>query len=312
MKSLFLLTGVILVVFLVAPNKVEAQKRRAATPSEATVNAGLRYRVVAESDSALSLASFHKTNGYEKGFGLYVIEWQAEVMFEQAGYKPGNAIIGYWQDFRVLQQQPGTLDSLVVGDTIHFNKGARVRLTGDSVLRKTEQGWRLEGLSVKTAQLIEGPIANGPSQGSQRYVATDGKFSYTPPNGWILQDNPGSKYKVATLRAIGGFQPNMNVGADLFSGTLDEYLTHIVRVLQSGYERFVVLAKSEFTTDVGQRGIKIVAHLESGGKGFQLNIYVFVGGNDQKFMVTCSAAAAQWETYDKVFDKSLKTFKAPA
>lgn len=312
MKSLFLLTGVMLALFLAAPNKVEGQKRKSAIPSEATVNAGLRYRVVAESDGALSLASFRKTNGYEKGFGLYVIEWQGEVIFEQAGYKPGNAIVGYWENFRVLQQQPGSLDSVVMGKTIHFNKGERVRLTGDAVLRKTEQGWRLEGLSVKTAQLMEGPIANGLAEGGRRYVANDGKFSYTPPNGWILQDNPGSKYKVATLKASGGFQPNMNVGADFFPGTLDEYMTHILQVLRSGYGSFVALEKSEFTTDVSQRGIKVIAQLESGGRKFFLNIYVFPGSSDQKFMVTCSAAEHLWDTYDKIFDKSMKTFKAPA
>jgi hypothetical protein len=311
MKSLYVLTGVMLVLFLTAPI-VEAQKRRAAPPTEATVGAGLRLRVVAESDGALSLASFRKTNGYEKGFGLYVIEWQAEVMFEQAGYKPGNTIIGYWQDFRVLEQQPRGLDAAIGGgNTIHFNKGQQVRLTGDSVLRKTEQGWRLEGLSVKTAQLIEEPIANGPVQG-RRYVASNSKFSYIPPDGWILQDNPGSKYKVATLKAIGGFQPNMNVGADIFPGTLDEYSNHILRVLKSGYETFVALAKSEFTTDVSQTGTKIIAELESGGKRFRLNIYIFAGRDDQKFMVTCSALEQGWETYDKLFDKSLKTFKAPA
>src|SRR5207249_3708676 len=144
MKILFVLTSVMVVLFLAAPNTVEAQKRKAATPIEATVNAALMYRLTMESGGALLLTSFRKTNGYERGYGLYVIEWQAEILFEQEGYKPGNAIIGYWQDFRVLQQQPGTLDSLVVGNTIHFNKGARIRLTGDSVLRKTEQGWRIE------------------------------------------------------------------------------------------------------------------------------------------------------------------------
>jgi len=178
MKSLFLLTGVMLALFPTAPNTVQAQKRRAATPTEAAVNAGLRYRVAAESDGALSLTSFRKTNGYEKAFGLYVIEWQAEVMFEQAGYKSGNAFVGYWQDFRVLEQQPRGLDAVIGGgNTIHFNKGQRVLLTGDSVLRKTEQGWRLEELSVKTAHLIEGSIAKPPAQGSRRYVASDGKFS---------------------------------------------------------------------------------------------------------------------------------------
>ena len=129
MKTSFVLASVIVVLFLAAPNEVEAQKRKPTIPPESTVNAYLRYRVTEESGSALSLAGFRKTNGYEQGYGIYVIEWQAEILFEQTGFKAGNMFMGYWQDFHVLQQKPGTLDSLVVGNTILFNKGTTVRLT---------------------------------------------------------------------------------------------------------------------------------------------------------------------------------------
>ncbi|MDX6527964.1 MAG: hypothetical protein QOH41_254 [Blastocatellia bacterium] len=140
-----------------AADKVPADDR------EQTVNAVLRQAVMAQSRGALSLSSFQKTNGYEQDVTkMYVLEWQAEILFEQAGYKAGNAFVGYWQDFRVLQQQPGTLDSLVVGNTIHFNKGARIRLTGDSTFRKTEQGWRLEGLKTGTAQVVAESGATDP------------------------------------------------------------------------------------------------------------------------------------------------------
>jgi len=104
----------------------------------------------------------------------------------------------------------------------------------------------------------------------------------------------------------------MNVGADLFPGTLDEYLAHIVRAFRSGLESFVILAKSEFTTDVGQKGTKIIAQTESSGIKFYSSIYLFAGRNDQKFMITCSALIQGWDAYEKIFDTSIKTFKAPA
>lgn len=122
---------------------------------EQTVNAVLRQAIISQSRGALTLSSFQKTNGYEQEVTkMYVLEWQAEIVFQQAGYKAGNAFIGYWQNFQVLQQQPNALDSLVVGNTIHFNKGARIRLTGNSTFRKTEQGWRLEGLKTETSQVL--------------------------------------------------------------------------------------------------------------------------------------------------------------
>jgi len=145
---------------------------------------------------------------------------------------------------------------------IRIHLKARVRLTGDSVLRKTEQGWRIEGLSVKTGEVVAGrPSTNGSTQGiSPPYVAFDGKFSYRPPDGWVLQDNPGSKYKVAVLSNREGFGPNMNVGADFYPGTLDAYLAYVLHTLEAGMT-FRVLSQSDFTTAVNQRAIRAIGRL---------------------------------------------------
>lgn len=158
MKKLHIVVGLMVVLFLALPDWAEAQKRKSAIPTESTVNAYLRQRVTSESGGALSLGGFRKTNGYEqRPTGMYVIEWQADVIFEQEGYKSGDFFVGYWRNFAVLKQQPRTLDSLIVGNTIHFNKGTTVRLTGNATLRNTEQGWRLEGFQVKTSQVLAQP-----------------------------------------------------------------------------------------------------------------------------------------------------------
>lgn len=160
-----------------AGNNVPADDR------EQTVNAVLRQAVSSQSRGALVLSNFRKTNGYEQEITkMYVLEWQAEILFEEAGYKPGNAFVGYWQDFRVLQQQPGTLDSLVVGNTIHCNKGARIRLNGDSTFRKTEQGWRLEGLKTGTAQVVaeSGAVVDPPPSGPGSTAAASTDNSSAP------------------------------------------------------------------------------------------------------------------------------------
>ena len=122
----------------------------------------LRQRVAAESRGMLVLSSFSKVNGYEQEITkLYVIEWQAEIQFQQEGWKLGDAFVGYWKDFQISSQNPktgGINDLLLVasgrGDAKHFNKGAKIRLTGDCVLRKTEQGWRTEEFTVKTTQVL--------------------------------------------------------------------------------------------------------------------------------------------------------------
>ena len=149
-------------------NKMPADDR------EQTVNAVLRQAVISQSRGALTLSSFQKTNGYEQEVTkMYVLEWQAEILFEQEGYKMGNGFVGYWQDFRILQQRPGTLDSIGMSP-IHFNKGARIRLTGDSTFRKTEQGWRLEGLKTGAAQVVaeSGPTDPRPPVAGPTVAAT--------------------------------------------------------------------------------------------------------------------------------------------
>jgi hypothetical protein len=173
MKSPFIFASLVVVCCFAATHKIEAQKRSAATPSaESIVNAYFRYRVTAESGGALSPTGFRKTNGYEQGYGLYVMEWQAEVLFQQDGYKAGDFFVGYWQNFRVLQQKPGTLDSLIVGNTILFNKGTTVRLTGNATLRKTEKGPRLEAFDVRTSQVLARTTVVPPKPISKPKIAT--------------------------------------------------------------------------------------------------------------------------------------------
>ena len=151
MKKLLILACMMFLFFLARPYIIEAQKRKATVPTESSVNTFLRNQVTEQSGGALSLTGFRKTNGYEERLtGMYVIEWQAEILFEQNGYKVGDVFVGYWQDFR-LSARPG--DDFMGRKPIHFDKGTTIRLTGIAMLRNTEKGWRLEGLSVKTSDL---------------------------------------------------------------------------------------------------------------------------------------------------------------
>lgn len=223
---------------------------------EQTVNAVLRQAVLSQSSGALILSSFQKINGYEQGVTkMYVLEWQAEIVFQQEGYKMGNVFVGYWQDFRILQQQPGPLES-IGNSPKHFNKGARIRLTGDSTFRKTEQGWRLEGLETKASQVLaeRGPTEPPPpGAGSTAAVSSSNspvattttiatgdrdlealsaaiekgeevvfKIKYYS-SGNLLTGSPGMRDGIITVSKTGvGFQPA--AGAKGFSVSPDKVL----------------------------------------------------------------------------------------
>ena len=117
----------------------------------------MNQRVTSESQGILSLGRFTKTNGYDQevqGTKMYVLEWQAEVTTRDDIWTAGNAIVGYWQTFAVMTQQPGQWDNLMAGGTSHIEKGLTVRLTGATKLRMTDNGWRPETLTVKTSELL--------------------------------------------------------------------------------------------------------------------------------------------------------------
>lgn len=143
------------VLFLTVPNKVVAQKTIASIPDGSIVSAYLRQRVTSESGGALSLAGFRKTNGYDPGFGFYIVEWQADILLQQDCWRYMKMS---WNGFHVITQQPlDTEDPNNIWDLRYFKEGTVFCLIGQSTLRNTEQGWRIEEekyLNVKTFQVI--------------------------------------------------------------------------------------------------------------------------------------------------------------
>ncbi len=144
---------------------------------EAQVHDFLQQKVTSESQGALKLDNFKKINGYDQniaGMKRYIIEWQADISTQQEIWKGGNFLVGYWSDFRVMAKQPSSMDELMMASSSkHFNTGTKIRLTGNSYLQKTEQGWRVEDLNVKTSQtLSEGSATNNSSPGTNSTKST--------------------------------------------------------------------------------------------------------------------------------------------
>jgi hypothetical protein len=160
-------------------------------------------------------------------------------------------------------------------------------------------------------------IITGCSQSGRRaYTPPGGEFSYVPPERWVLRDLPGYKYKLATGQPSEGFAPNIGVVDEYAPVTLDDYVAGNLRVMPQMHEKKGgspprVLNRAEFTTDSNGRGVRVVTESETGGKKIMRQIfYFFDGKGGNKFVVTCSALGAARESYDKLCDTSIKTFKA--
>jgi hypothetical protein len=88
-------------------------------------------------------------------------------------------------------------------------------------------------------------------------------FSLWIPDGWVLREMPGRKYKVAFGRPTGNFAPNINIVDESFSGPLDSYVDANLNVMPQMYERlgyrnFSVLRREAFTTATKQYGVRVV------------------------------------------------------
>jgi hypothetical protein len=129
-----------------------------ARPTAALVGAYLQQKLAAESQGALTLADYKKSNGYSQDVGgmkLYVLEWQARLLVQQDAWKAGNGLIGYWNDFSVMTTKPGYWESFGAASVPTLLKsGTTIRLTGRSTALKTEQGWRIQEFKVETSQLM--------------------------------------------------------------------------------------------------------------------------------------------------------------
>lgn len=158
-------------------------------------------------------------------------------------------------------------------------------------------------------------IITGCSQDDRRtYIPPGGEFSYVPPEQWILRDFPGYKYKFAFGQPSEGFAPNINVADEYAPVTLDDYVAGNLRVMPQMYEKtggnnFRVLSQAEFTTDSKQRGVRVITESEMNGKKMRQSFYFFDGGGGKKFVATCTVLAEGGESYDRLFDASMKTFK---
>ena len=135
---------------------------------ESKANEYLQQKINSESKGALKLDNFQKTNGYDQdimGMKIYVLEWTADVSTIQECWKYGNLVEGYWGNFSVWTQSPSGWEAQASLHK-HFGEGANIRLTGDSKLQKTEQGWRVEAISVKTSQILDEGSTSSNSSGA--------------------------------------------------------------------------------------------------------------------------------------------------
>ena len=141
-----------------------------------------------------------------------------------------------------------------------------------------------------------------------RHVESAGGFSFCPPKAWVMREFPGIKYQLATGQASDGFASNINVVDESSDMPLKDYVKATVTTLAKVLKGFKHLGQTEFKTQSGLKGHRLVVEAEQQGKQVRQVFFFFDGKAGKKLVVTCTALASQNAKLDQVFEDSMKTF----
>ncbi len=136
-------------------------------------------------------------------------------------------------------------------------------------------------------------------------------FSYTPPPGWIIQPMPPlnapNPYPDCNAPNQDGFVPSIHVQSVTPAITLEEFIDNFLKSAAKASKDFKKIDQSNFATDSGLDGTRII--FETTGAGYPLRGYTyFFPGKTGLWVVSCYALRENGESTDQVLDAAMKTF----
>jgi hypothetical protein len=162
------------------------------------------------------------------------------------------------------------------------------------------------------------PLASFAQETCKRHSEPQGGFSFCPPEGWSINEDPNRKFKGMVAPRIDNFTPNLNVTElenvpmslkDLVAAVIDLYSKETEKMETSHVGPF---NQSEFTTLSKQPGMKMSFQSEKDGLRIRTTHYFFMGKGNSKIMVLFMALERDAEALDPIFDRSMKTWQMDA
>jgi len=137
----------------------------------------------------------------------------------------------------------------------------------------------------------------------------DGDFSYCPPLNWIVTEFPGLKYKIVIGPTIGNFTSNINFVDEEYNGNLNNYVNENIYQLDSFIQEYQLLDRSDFRTNSGITGERIIIINIQQNYSLRQIFYVLPGKNNRYFVITCTVVDSVAAEYLPIFEESIKTFE---
>ena len=142
-----------------------------------------------------------------------------------------------------------------------------------------------------------------------RHVEQAGGYSFQAPRGWQIRELPGMKYQIAFGPAENNFSPNINIVDEAYNGSLKTYVDANAQTLERLFVQFKLVKRHPFETTSGLRGEKAITTSVHQNNALRQTFYFLPGRKGSYFVVTCSTLAADGESFDPVFEESVKTFE---
>jgi hypothetical protein len=154
--------------------------------------------------------------------------------------------------------------------------------------------------------------ASAAQEKQERYSEVAGGFSFIVPPGWKISESPSGKYKVVYGQRADDFTPNITSTDYVFVGEVRDFALMSRRTFEDSYREIGIdsarfLSQADFTTDVGQLGVKLSYEVRSHGKEFAFRQYIFEGGNKTKLIFTCVSLASSASAVGQMCDASMKS-----
>lgn len=160
------------------------------------------------------------------------------------------------------------------------------------------------------------PLVSLAQEPCKRHVEPKGGFSFCPPEGWSIKEDPKQEYQVILGPRSDDFTPNVGVSElKNFPVSLKDMVSTFTKqsseemAKQLGASEVGPLTQSDFVTSSKQPGIKLAFQSVTNGLRLRSTMYFFAGKGDNRILVTFTTLEKQAEVLDSAFDRSMKTWQ---
>ena len=155
---------------------------------------------------------------------------------------------------------------------------------------------------------------NSKDSGGDCYFDKQIGFSICLPETWQVpetwQELENLKYKALIVTLEDNYKPMVMFVEEKSTNEFNDYVDANIKNLKKQFDG-IQIQQSDFITAKNLKGKKLLTTLSQNGRTIRIIHYLFPGNNGYHLGISCGVGAEAGDKYDKLFDRTLKTFEWP-